>query len=138
MSVGIRGRYIGKKKCELTHEPSGSVLVTEAPKDNGGEGQSFSPTDLVAAAYGSCVVTTIAIVAERSGLDIAGTYWRIEKHMAQEPRRIGSLPLVVHLPARLSSDDRGKLERAGRACPVHKSLHPDMQAELSFIFDVEN
>lgn len=136
MSVGIRGRYIGRKKCELIHEPSGSVLITEAPKDNGGEGQSFSPTDLVAAAYGSCVVTTIAIVAERSGIDVAGTHWRIEKHMQSEPRRIGRLPLEVHLPARLSEDERGKLERAGRACPVHKSLHPDVQVEMSFVFDV--
>lgn len=136
MSVGITGRYIGQKKCEMVHEPSGSALITEAPKDNGGEGRSFSPTDLVAAAYGSCVVTTIAIVAERSGIDIAGTHWRIEKHMQQEPRRIGDLPLEVHLPARLSDDERAKLERAGRACPVHKSLHPDVRAETVFVFDV--
>jgi putative redox protein len=136
MSVEITGRYIGNKRCEMVHGPSGAVLVTEAPKDNGGEGKSFSPTDLVAAAYGSCVVTTIALVAERGGLDIAGTHWRIEKHMQQEPRRIGKLPLQVHLPAHLSEVDRVKLERAGRACPVHKSLHPDVQVELSFFFDV--
>ncbi len=136
MSVGIAGRYIGQKKCEMVHEPSGSLLITEAPKDNGGEGKSFSPTDLVAAAYGSCVVTTIAIVAERGGIDITGMHWRIEKHMQQEPRRIGDLPLEVHLPARLSDDERAKLERAGRACPVHKSLHPDVKAEIVFIFDV--
>jgi putative redox protein len=136
MSVGITGKYLGTKKVQLVHEPSGEVLITEAPKDNGGEGKSFSPTDLVAAAYGSCVMTTIAIVAERSGLSVEGMHMRVEKHMQSEPRRIGNIPLTVYMPKALSEQDRQKLERAGLACPVHKSLHPDVKAEISFLYDV--
>lgn len=136
MSVGITGKYLGTKKVHLVHEPSGEVLVTEAPKDNGGEGKSFSPTDLVAAAYGSCVMTTIAIVAERSGLSVEGMHMRVEKQMQSEPRRIGNVPLTVHMPKALSEQDRQKLERAGLACPVHKSLHPDVKAEITFLYDV--
>lgn len=136
MSVGITGKYLGTKKVQLVHEPSGEILVTEAPKDNGGEGKSFSPTDLVAAAYGSCVMTTIAIVAERSGISVEGMHMRVEKHMQSDPRRIGNVPLEVHMPKALSEQDRQKLERAGHACPVHKSLHPDVKSEITFVYDV--
>ena len=136
MSVGITGKYLGTKKVQLVHEPSGEILITEAPKDNGGEGKSFSPTDLVAAAYGSCVMTTIAIVAERSGINVEGMHMRVEKHMQSEPRRIGNIPLEVHMPQALGDQDRQKLERAGLACPVHKSLHPDIKAEIAFVYDV--
>ncbi len=136
MSVGVTGKYIGAKKVQLVHEPSGSLLVTEAPLDNGGEGKSFSPTDLVAAALGSCVLTTIAIVAERTGLNVAGMHMRVEKHMNSEPRRIGFLPVEIHLPKALPEHHRPKLERAGLACPVHASLHPDVQALITFKYDV--
>jgi putative redox protein len=136
MSVGITGKYVGVKKVQLVHEPSGEVLITEAPKDNGGEGKSFSPTDLVAAAYGSCVMTTIAIVAERSGISVEGMHMRVEKHMQSEPRRIGNIPLEIHMPKALGDQERQKLERAGNACPVHKSLHPEVKAEITFIYDV--
>lgn len=137
MSVEVTGKYIGAKKVQLVHGPSGEVLITEAPKDNGGEGKSFSPTDLVAAAYGSCVMTTIAIVAERSSLSVEGMHMRVEKHMQSEPRRIGHIPLEVHLPESLTEQDRRKLERAGLACPVHKSLHPEVKAEITFVYDVK-
>lgn len=137
MSVEITGRYLGSKKLELTHQQSGSTLVTEAPRDNGGDGMSFSPTDLVAAAFGSCVLTTIAIVAERSGLSVEGMHMRVEKHMQQEPRRIGNIPLTVHLPQTLGDAERRKLETAAKACPVHKSLHPEVQAQIEFIYDIE-
>lgn len=136
MSVEMTGKYTGAKKVTLVHEPSGSILVTEAPKDNGGEGKSFSPTDLMGAAYGSCVMTTIAIVAERLGLNVDGMHMRVSKVMQQEPRRIGELPLTVHMPKALAETDRQKLERAGLACPVHKSLHPDIKAPISFVYDV--
>jgi putative redox protein len=136
MSVEITGKYLGAKKVQLVHGPSGEVLITEAPKDNGGEGKSFSPTDLVAAAYGSCVMTTIAIVAERTGVSVDGMHMRVEKHMQNEPRRIGHIPLEVHLPEALSEQERQKLERAGLACPVHKSLHPDVKAEITYMYDV--
>jgi putative redox protein len=136
MSVDITGKYLGAKKVQLVHGPSGEVLITEAPKDNGGEGKSFSPTDLVAAAYGSCVITTIAIVAERSEINVNGMHMRVEKHMQTEPRRVGHMPLEVHLPEALTDQQRQKLERAGHACPVYKSLHPDVKADITFIYDV--
>ena len=138
MSVVITGSYIGQKKVELIHEPSGSVLVTEAPRDNGGEGKSFSPTDLIGAAFGSCVMTTIAIVAERSGIPVAGMRMRVEKIMNHDPRRIGDLPLVVHLPESLEIYDRQKLERAALGCPVHKSLSPEVRMPIQFVYDVKN
>lgn len=136
MSVEITGKYIGAKKVQLVHEPSGEILITEAPKDNGGEGKSFSPTDLIAAAYGSCVMTTIAIVAERTGVSVEGMHMRVEKHMQSEPRRVGAVPLQVHMPKALSEQERQKLERAGLACPVHKSLHPEVKATITFVYDV--
>lgn len=136
MSVVITGNYIGQKKVELTHEPSGSVMITEAPRDNGGEGKSFSPTDLVAAAFGSCVMTTIAIVAERGGLSVAGMRMRIEKIMNPDPRQIAELPLVVHLPANLEIYDRQKLERAALSCPVHKSMGHEVRMPIQFVYDV--
>lgn len=136
MSVEMTGEYLGHKKVRLVHGPSGEVLITEAPKDNGGEGKSFSPTDLIGAAFGACVLTTIAIVAERSGISVEGMRMSVEKHMRQEPRRIGSLPLVVHLPATLAEEERRKLEAAGRACPVHKTLHPEVEAEITYLYDV--
>lgn len=136
MSVVITGNYIGQKKVELTHEPSGSVIITEAPRDNGGEGKSFSPTDLVAAAFGSCVMTTIAIVAERGGLSVAGMRMRVEKIMNPDPRQIAELPLVVHLPAKLEIYDRQKLERAALSCPVHKSMSHEVRMPIQFVYDV--
>lgn len=137
MSVVITGNYIGQKKVELTHEPSGSVIVTEAPRDNGGEGKSFSPTDLVGAAFGSCVMTTIAIAAERSGLSVAGMRMRVEKIMNPDPRRIADLPLVIHLPESLEIYDRQKLERAAFSCPVHKSLSQEVRMPIQFVYDVK-
>jgi uncharacterized OsmC-like protein len=137
MSVAITGKYVGQKKCELIHEPSGSILVTEAPRDNGGEGRSFSPTDLVGAALGSCIMTTIAIVAERGGVSVEGMHMRVEKHMGTEPRRIAQLPVVIHLPEKLDPAERQKLERAGLACPVHKSLHSEVEMQIQFVYDVK-
>ena len=137
MSLEMTGRYLGLKKVEMVHDQSGSILITEAPKDNGGEGMSFSPTDLIGAAFASCVLTTIAIVAERNNISVDGMHAKVEKHMQTEPRRIGYLPLRVHLPRRLSEAERSRLEAAGRACPVKKSLHPDVQAEIEYAYDVE-
>lgn len=136
MSVKITGHYQGKKKVELVHVDSGSKIVTDAPRDNSGDGSKFSPTDLVAAAFGSCVMTTIAIVAERGGISVEGMHMSVEKHMNQDPRRIGSLPLEIHMPENLQPHERQKLERAALGCPVHHSLHPDIRADISFRYDV--
>ena len=134
--VTIEGRYVGQLGCEATHGPSGALLRTDAPKDNMGRGEAFSPTDLVATALGTCVVTTIAIVAARRGFDVASARFHVEKHMATDPvRRIGRLPLTVVLPVALSAEERQICERAAHACPVHKSLHPDIEAPITFVYE---
>ena len=125
--------YQGQKHCSLTHESSGSTIETDAPKDNQGKGERFSPTDLMGAALGSCILTTMAIVAEREGLSIEGARAEVTKEMISQPdRRIGFLPVRVTLAAQLSEDQRKKLENAANHCPVHKSLHPDISAKISF------
>src|SRR5215207_4565913 len=137
MAVEITGRYTGNLKMELQHGPSGAVQKTAAPVDNRGDGSSFSPTDLVAAALASCMVTTMAIVAEREGIDFTTASFRIEKHMQSDPRRIAALPVVLHMPAGLSADQKVKLERAALTCPVHRSLLPEIETKIEFVYDQE-
>lgn len=136
MGVIIDGLYTGKKKVRLTHEPSGAQLITDAPKDNQGEGSSFSPTDMVAAALGSCMMTIIGIVGERNGVNLAGMRMRVEKEMRAEPRRIGSLTLAIHMPQDVPVEQRQKFERAARTCPVEQSLHPDVNVDVKFFYDI--
>lgn len=134
MAVEITGTYIGNLKMELTHGPSGATLRTAAPVDNRGDGSSFSPTDLVATALGSCIVTTMAILAEREGIPAGEFSFRIEKHMQSDPRRIAALPVEVRMPAGLTPDQRLKLERAGHTCPVHRSLLAEIDAPIRFVY----
>src|SRR5690242_16138864 len=96
--VKMNATYQGQKHCDLIHEPSGSGIETDAPRDNHGKGERFSPTDLVGAALASCVLTTIAIIGERDGLSFEGSKATVEKVMADGPRRIASLTLRVTLP----------------------------------------
>ena len=125
--------YEGTLHCSATHGPSKTVITTDAPKDNMGKGESFSPTDLVATALGTCIVTTMGIVAQRHNLDLSGTTVRVEKHMVTEPvRRIGRLPVEIHVPHTLSEDDRQRLENAAAQCPVKRSLHPEVDAQVTF------
>lgn len=134
--VQIEGRYEGDLRCESVHGPSGARLATDAPKDNEGRGEAFSPTDLVATALGTCIATTIAIFARRRGFDVDGMTWRVEKHMVADPlRRIGRLPVEIHLPAALTADQRQVVERAAHTCPVTKSIHPDVEAPVTFVYD---
>ncbi|HEV7516441.1 MAG TPA: OsmC family protein [Thermoanaerobaculia bacterium] len=134
MAVEITGTYTGNLKMELTHGPSGAQQKTAAPVDNQGDGSSFSPTDLVAAALGSCIVTTMAVVAEREGIDFTTASFRVEKHMQSDPRRIAKLPVEIRMPAGLSPDQKKKLENAGHTCPVHKSLLPEIEKEMRFVY----
>jgi uncharacterized OsmC-like protein len=100
--------------------------------DNNGDGSSFSPTDLVAAALGACMLTIVAMVAERDGISTEGLSFTVEKHMQSNPRRIGSLPVHVHMPAGLTPAQRAKLERAALTCPVHHSLLPEIEKVITF------
>jgi uncharacterized OsmC-like protein len=135
MGVIIDGFYLGNKKAKLVHEPSGSELIAAAPRDNAGDGSSFSPTDLVAGALGACLMIIMGILADRSGLDLSGMKMRVVKEMRNDPRRIASLSVLLHLPQRLSPDERLKLERAARTCPVLQSLHPDVAVTPQFVYD---
>jgi uncharacterized OsmC-like protein len=137
MGVIIEGTYLGKKKSKLIHTPSGTEIVTAAPRDNFGDGSSFSPTDLVAGALGACMMTLIGIVGERDGIDLSGMKMRVEKEMEGQPRRIGMLYVVLHLPRNLPEADRGKLERAAMTCPVHHSLSTDTEIDAKFVYDLE-
>ncbi len=130
--VKMSALYKGLKHCELVHEPSSMKIETDAPKDNGGRGESFSPTDLVGAALASCILTTMAIVAERDGIVFENASAEVSKEMSAQPRRIASLPVHVTMSAKLTPEQRQKLENAAHHCPVHKSLHPDVQAPIVF------
>ena len=131
--VEIQIAYLGELRCQATHGPSGVKLVTDAPVDNMGKGESFSPTDLVATALGSCMLTIMGIVAQRHKLDLSGTRVKVTKEMATTPvRRIGRLPVEIHVPGEISAEDRQRLEQAAYTCPVHKSLHPDIDSPVVF------
>ncbi len=140
MAIEINLVYEGQLHCVATHGPSGATLATDAPVDNHGKGESFSPTDLVATALGACVMTIMGIVAGRHQFDLSGTRIHVTKEMIQQPvRRIGRLAVTVTVPAekaaRLSETDRSKLETAARHCPVHQSLHPDIDAPIEFSWE---
>lgn len=125
--------YEGGLRTSARHGPSGRVLGTDAPKDNEGRGETFSPTDLLAAALGSCMLTVMGIVARRRGLALEGARVHVEKHMAADPvRRIGRLAVAFAMPKGLDAAARTVLENAAHTCPVHKSLHPDVQVSVRF------
>ncbi len=130
--VEIEIRYEGGLHTRCLHGPSRAELATDAPVDNRGRGESFSPTDLLATGLGSCMLTTMGILAEREGWTLDGARARVEKHMVAEPsRRVGRLVVELSMPAGLPADSRAPLERAARGCPVRESLHPDVALELS-------
>ena len=131
--VRMTATYTGGLHCKVRHEPSESILETDAPKDNMGLGERFSPTDLMAAALASCILTTMGIVAQRDQVSLEGAQADVEKEMATSPtRKVGALRVTVTLPAHISPDYRRKLEHAAHHCPVHKSLHPDIDAPIIF------
>lgn len=136
MAVHIAVTYSGNKKCDLRH-PEGAMIRTDAPKDIGGDATAFSPTDLCAASLASCILTTMAMFAERHGHSLTGATASVEKHMTTPPapRRIARLPVVVRLPEAIPADFRERLERAGHTCPVHASLHPEIDAPIDFRYE---
>ncbi len=135
MSVVVNIRYEGDLHCRAIHGPSGMGLTTDAPVDNGGRGDAFSPTDLVATALGACMLTLMGLFAKNNNLDIEGTTVRVVKDMVADPvRRIGSLAVTITLPGgcRLSRAEKQKLQNAADTCPVKKSLHPDVRISVEF------
>ena len=129
----IKLTYQGNLRTRCTHE-SGSELITDAPKDNEGKGENFSPTDLVAVALASCMLTLMGIAARKLGIDFQATA-ETEKEMALRPsRRIGKLTVRIRCPLALNPEERAKLEQAALTCPVHASLHPEIKQEIDFIW----
>jgi uncharacterized OsmC-like protein len=127
--------YEGDLRCRALHGPSGTALLTDAPADNLGRGEAFSPTDLTATSLAACMLTTMAIGAKKNGLTIAldGATARVVKHMTSEPpRRIARVEVEIAVPQSAGHPDRARVEEFARHCPVALSLHPDVVQDVSF------
>ena len=126
--------YKGHLRCECTHLQSGTVIETDAPTDNRGKGERFSPTDTLCVALATCVVTTMALKATDMQLELSGTSIAVTKHMLSEPRRIGKIDVILHIPVAASATEKDKviLQRVGDNCPVAKSLHPDLEVNIEY------
>ena len=129
-----RVEYKGELRTEAVHLKSGKTIITDAPIDNQGKGEAFSPTDLVATALGSCMITIMGIVAEREGITLDGTTAEVEKVMATDPRRIGEVKIKIKFIQKLNRDQRDKLERAAKSCPVSGSLSENLKETVEFIY----
>ncbi len=127
MTVSIHGL-----QCELVHGPSGATLATVPPRDNGGTGASFSPTDLVGAALASCALSTMALAAQREGLSWGDARAAVEKRMSGAPRRIAELVVSFEMPREVRPEHRARLEEVARGCPVARSLHGDVHVPMEF------
>jgi putative redox protein len=124
--------YEGDLHTSCAHGPSGAELATDAPVDNQGRGESFSPTDLLTTALGSCMMTIMGIAARDRGWAMEGARVSLEKHMQEEPRRVARIVLRFEMPATLPLEARDVLEAAARGCPVCRSLHPDIEIDRQF------
>lgn len=123
--------YSGDLHCEATHSGSGATLSTDAPLDNEGRGEAFSPTDLLATSLGTCMLTIMGITARSRGWSLEGASASVDKVMSSEgPRRIDTLRVTVHLPEQLDDDQRALLQRVAEQCPVKRSIVPLINAEI--------
>jgi putative redox protein len=131
--VEVTVEYEGSLRCTAVHGPSGTQIETDAPKDNMGKGERFSPTDLLATGLGSCILTILGIMAQRHNLDLSGTSVRVSKEMVAQPvRRIGKLAVEIRIPVPLAEEQKQRLISAAEACPVKKSLHPDIEIPMTW------
>jgi putative redox protein len=131
--VSISITYEGGLRTTAVHGPSGATLVTDAPVDNHGKGEAFSPTDLAATSLGACMATVMGIVAERKGIDLKGLTVSVGKTMTASPqRRIARLDVVLTMPIPADHPDRALLEATAKSCPVHLSLHPEVEQVIEF------
>ena len=126
--------YQGDLRCEATHLQSGTVIESDAPTDNHGKGEKFSPTDLLCVSLGTCLITTIAIKANELSIDVKDTAIEVTKHMLNDPRRVGRIDVNVKFSQSFSIDEKDKiiLERTGNNCPVAKSIHPDIKVNIVY------
>ena len=128
--------YKGTLRCEATHVQSGSVIETDAPTDNRGKGERFSPTDLLCVSLATCIATTMGIKADDMKIDLTDTTVEVTKHMLPDPRRVAKIEVKLNMPSTLQLDEKDKtiLERVGNNCPVTKSLHPDLEVNIKYIW----
>lgn len=134
--VSISITYQDNLRCQATHGPSGDTLLTDAPADNMGKGEAFSPTDLVATALGTCMATTMAIVAARKGFALPPVRVVVEKSMSDGgPRRVAELKVRLEVPLPAHHEHRAILEHAALACPVSKSLHPEVKVPVEMVWE---
>jgi putative redox protein len=127
--------YIGELRCEAVHGPSKVLLITDAPTDNHGKGESFSPTDLVVTALASCIITTAGMIAQRENVNLEGTKIYAEKHMSTDsPRRIVNVVLEFDMPQNIPLNFRSTLKATAVSCPVKQSMHPDVAVDINFRF----
>ncbi|MDR2912344.1 MAG: OsmC family protein [Alistipes sp.] len=133
----LKTKHLGNLRTEITHLQSGGKMTTDAPVDNNGKGEFISPTDMVAGALGSCMLTLMEMAATRMDLDMTGTILDITKVMAADPRRIAEIRIDVWFPFAADEKSRTILQRAADTCPVSKSLHPDLRQVVSFHYREE-
>ncbi len=124
--------YLGDLRTEATHLKSGATYITDAPTDNNGKGAAFSPTDTVATGLASCMLTVMGIKANQMEVSLKGATAAVTKTMASDPRRISKIKVVLQFPAGISKKEQVILERTANSCPVHYSLHPDIEKDVSF------
>ena len=125
--------YQGDLRCSATHLQSGTVIETDAPTDNRGKGEKFSPTDTLCVSLGTCLITTMALKAREMNIELKETKIDITKHMLKDPRRVGQIDVTVHLPRLdINEEERSVLETSGNNCPVAKSLHPDLKMKIKY------
>ena len=133
--VQIDVTYQGGLRCQAVHGPSKTTLVTDAPVDNHGKGESFSPTDLVATALGTCILTIMGIIAERDKINLSGLCVTVQKEMSAEPpRRIAKLVTRIVMPKGLTDQQKARLEKAAHTCPVHQTLHGNVELPIEFVY----
>ncbi|MEM7085499.1 MAG: OsmC family protein [Bacteroidota bacterium] len=124
--------YLGNLRTECEHLKSGNKYITDAPTDNNGKGEAFSPTDTVATGLANCMLTVMGIKAAQMGVALDGSIALVTKTMASNPRRISKIEIDMQLPANISAKDQRILENTGNTCPVHHSLHPDIEKIIDF------
>ena len=136
--VEINIAYEGGLHTQAVHGPSGQSLSTDAPKDNQGRGESFSPSDLLATSLGTCMLTMMGMEAKKLNIPLEGTNVRVEKHMVNDPKRkIGKLVLDFHLPKGLNPEQKNALEESIKGCPVCRSIDPKINLRISFHYSSE-
>ena len=131
---GIKILYKGKLRTIVTHTLTGEIIETDAPIDNNGKGEKFSPTDLFASSLGSCMLTIMGITAHSHGFSIDGSSVNLEKIMGKNPRRVAEIHLDINIKGMLTEKQRQILMKAAKHCPVSKSIHPEIKENISFHF----